>query len=64
MPNSPESFQIGPFIKQMTDHIQGGPASDLFKATQLVNGSAQIQTGVPLALKFEFAIAAFHDFLE
>ena len=48
----------------MTDHIQGGPASDLCKATQLVNGSAQIQTGVPLALKLEFAITAFHDFLE
>lgn len=64
MPNSQESFQIGPFIIQMTDHIQGGPASDLFEATQLVNGSAQIQTGVSSALKLEFAITAFHDFLE
>lgn len=62
--NSQESFQIGPFIIQMTDYSQGGPASDLFKATQLANGNAQIQTGVSLALKLEFAITAFHDFLE
>ena len=48
----------------MTDHIQGRPASDLFEATQLVNGSAQIQTGISSALKLEFAITAFHDFLE
>ena len=48
----------------MTDYSQGGPASDLFKATQLANGNAQIQTGVSLALKIEFAITAFHDFLE
>lgn len=62
--NSQESFQIRPFITQMTDYSQGGPVSDLFKATQLANGNAQIQTGVSLALKLEFAITAFHDFLE
>ena len=52
----------------MIDQTQRGPASDLLKATQLVNGSEQIQIHVfpppHPALESEFAITVLHGFLE
>lgn len=67
MPNSQESFWICPFITpivQMSGQTQRGPASDLSKATQLVNGSEQTQTCVSPAPEAELAITALHYFLQ